>query len=277
MLQFFLRRKRFLCIVGLLFISLTLLARDVEKKKPYTLADKILLTLFAYPLELTNFCFHQTASLWENYFYFVNLRQEHIHLAERLEKLELENQLLREQAAENARLRTLLAFKETLAFEILPAEITGRDPSSWFKTILINKGSRDGIRPGAGVITPSGVVGKIISVGFSFSKVLLITDVNSAVDAVVARTRSRGILEGAGENQAVLSYVLKSEQLMPGDSIITSGMNSIYPKGITLGTISAVSAERSGFFQRVEVLPAVDFTKLNEVLVVLREEIEPQP
>jgi rod shape-determining protein MreC len=272
MLQFFLRRKRFFCILGLLFVSLTMLAKAVEKKRTYTFFDELLLTLFAFPLEATNRTVHFALSVWENYFYLVDLRQENIHLVELVEKLEMENQLLREQAVENIRLRRLLTFKETLAFEILPAEIIGRDPSSWFKTILINKGSRDGIRPGAGVITPHGVVGKIINAGFSSSKVLLITDVNSAVDAVVERSRSRGILEGAGENKAVFSYVLKSEHLLPGDVIITSGMNSIYPKGIALGTIRVVSPEKSGFFLVVDVLPAVDFSKLNEVLVVLQQD-----
>ncbi len=271
MLQFFLKRKRFFFLLLLLFIGLTFLAKDVEKKKQYNFFDNILLTVFAFPLNVTTQSINNAIYIWDHYVYLVNVKAENTRLTKKTEKLEIENQLLREEAIENQRLRTLLSFKQKLAYKILPAEIIGRDPSSWFKTILIDKGKLDGVLRGSGVITPQGVVGKVINVALTTSKVLLITDVNSSVDTVVKRTRSSGILEGYGENSCILSYVMKTEQLLADDTIVTSGLNGVYPKGILVGKIHNLSSEKSGFFQFVEVKPSVDFSKLNEVLIVLKE------
>jgi rod shape-determining protein MreC len=105
----------------------------------------------------------------------------------------------------------------------------GRDPSSWFKTILIDKGSDDGVSRGAGVITPEGMVGRMVEVAASTSKVLLITDINSSVDAVVKRNRARGIVEGQGENRCRLSYVLKTEDVQPDDVLVSSGSGKNRP------------------------------------------------
>ena len=171
----------------------------------------------------------------------------------------------------------MLSFKHRLSYTVMPAELIGRDPSSWFKTILVDKGSSAGVRQGAGVITPYGVVGKVISVSPTTATVLLITDVNSAVDVVVKRTRSRGIIEGFGENSCLLNYVLKADQLQEGDTIVTTGLNNIYPKGMVIGKIQTLSQEKSGFFQSVVVVPAVDFSKLHEVMIVIKEQPPEQP
>lgn len=274
MLQFFIKRKRFFFFLLLIIVCLSLLARGVEKKKYHTPFDRLLLMVFSYPLKAAELLKNQSLATWNNYFYLVNLRQENISLKTRLGTLEIENQLLREKAAENKRLKALLSFKEKFSYKILPAEIIGRDPSSWFKTILIDKGSADGVSRGCGVIIPKGVVGRVIDVAHNSAKVLLLHDVNSSVDAVVQRTRTRGIVEGHGENTCKLSYVLKAEDLKRGDVIISSGLNGVFPKGVLIGEVSTIETEKSGFFQFVEVIPFVDFSKLSEVLIVLKEASE---
>ncbi len=271
MLRFVLKRKIFFFFLVLFLLGLTLSTRDREKTKTYNLFDRFLLTVVAVPLEITSKGINQVIHVWDHYIYLVNLREENTRLKNRMESLEIENQLLREQSVENQRLRRLLSFKQKLAYKILPAETIGRDPSSWFRSIIINKGEADGVSRGCGVITPQGIVGKVIAVSPSTSKVLLISDVNSALDAVVKRTRSSGIVEGYSENSCMLSYVMKTESLQPGDVIVSSGRNGIYPKGILVGTIKKISLKKSGFFQFVEVTPSVDFSKINEVLIILRE------
>jgi len=271
MLQFFIKRKRFFFFLFLIILCLTLLARGVEKKKHPNPFDRLLLMVFAYPLKLTELLKSQTLETWNNYFFLVNLRQENTALNKRLGALEIENQLLREKATENKRLKALLSFKKKFSYKILPAEIIGRDPSSWFKTIIIDKGASAGVSRGCGVIIPKGVVGRVIEVAHNSAKVLLLHDVNSSVDAVVQRTRARGIVEGHGETTCKLSYVLKSEDLKPGDEIISSGLNGIFPKGVRLGEVSRIDKGKTGFFQVVELLPFVDFSKLSEVLIVLKE------
>lgn len=272
MVSFLLKKKRLLFILGLLFVGFTLLAHNIQRKPEYNFFEQLFLSAFALPLRITTSCINQTVYVWDRYFYLVNLKETNVLLNARADRLKIENQLLREQVSENQRLRRLLSFKQRQPCRIVPAEIIGRDPSSWFKTILIDKGSRHGVFSGAGVITPRGIVGTVIEVSPAVAKILLITDPNSAVDVQVKRTRTSGILEGCGENRCSLSYVIKTEDLHPGDPIVASGLNGIYPKGLPAGAITSFSHEPAGFFQYVAVQPAVDFSKLNEVLIVLKEE-----
>jgi rod shape-determining protein MreC len=179
MLPFLLKNKRIFFLVSLLFIALTLFARDIQGKKQYSIVDKLLIALFTPPLKITTQGFQYMNRLWSKYVYLVDLHTEHAVLKERIKKIEIDNQLLQEQANENKRLRELLSFKKKFEYKMLPAEIIGRDPSSWFKTILIDKGKDDGVVKEADVITPDGVVGKEIDVETTSSKVLLVTDINS--------------------------------------------------------------------------------------------------
>jgi len=271
MLQFFLNNKKLLFLIGLFLVALTLFARDIEGKKKHTVLDNLILVLFTPPLKITTQFLHNASLLWEKYFYLIDLQKNNALLTELVQNLEMENQRLREQEAENSRLRDLLAFKNKFEYKMLPGEIIGRDPSSWFKTILVDKGENDGVEKDAGVITPAGVVGKVIDVTGNSSKVLLITDVNSYVDAIIKRSRTRGVVVGYRQNMCNLSYVLKTEDIALGDSIVSSGLNSIYPKGVLIGTVSNLRKDKSGFFQFVEINPSVDFSKLHEVLIVLKE------
>jgi rod shape-determining protein MreC len=270
MQQFFLRNKKTLLILALLVAAFTLFAKGIEQKKRPSFFDRIVLTLFSFPLSITNKGINAVSNTWNHYFFLVGLHDENIALKKRVSALSIDSQLLQEQADENKRLRDLLVFRKKFEHTMLPAEIIGRDPSGWFKTILIDKGSKDGIAKDTGVITPDGVVGRVIEVGLNSAKVLLLSDVNCYVDAVVKRTRTHGMVVGRGENMCTLAYMLKTEDVALGDVIISSGINTIYPRGIIIGTVTKINRDRSGFFQSIEVQPAVDFSKLHEVLIVLR-------
>jgi rod shape-determining protein MreC len=270
MQQFFLRNKKTLLILALLVAAFTLFAKGIEQKKKPSFFDRIVLTLFSLPLSITNKGMNAVSNTWNHYFFLVGLHDENIALKKRVSALSIDSQLLQEQADENKRLRDLLVFRKKFEHTMLPAEIIGRDPSGWFKTILIDKGSKDGIAKDTGVITPDGVVGRVIEVGLNSAKVLLLSDVNCYVDAVVKRTRTHGMVVGRGENMCTLAYMLKTEDVALGDVIISSGINTIYPRGIIIGSVTKINRDRSGFFQSIEVQPAVDFSKLHEVLIVLR-------
>lgn len=270
MQQFFLRNKKTLLILALLVAAFTLFAKGIEQKKRPSFFDRIVLTLFSLPLSITNKGMNAVSNTWNHYFFLVGLHDENIALKKRVSALSIDSQLLQEQADENKRLRDLLVFRKKFEHTMLPAEIIGRDPSGWFKTILVDKGSKDGIAKDTGVITPDGVVGRVIEVGLNSAKVLLLSDVNCYVDAVVKRTRTHGMVVGRGENMCTLAYMLKTEDVALGDVIISSGINTIYPRGIIIGTVTKINRDRSGFFQSIEVQPAVDFSKLHEVLIVLR-------
>lgn len=270
MLRFFIKNKRIIILLILFVTSLTLFARGFEKQGGFGFFSSIFVRFFAPPLKLSTLCLKKANQIWQGYFYLVDLRKENQNLQDLLQKLLLENQLLREKAKENRRLRDLLRFKREISSPIIPAEIIGRDPTSWFRTLLIDKGASAGIRPGLAVITSNGVVGQLLTVGQAASKVLLIVDGDSAIDALIQRSRSRGIIEGRTESLCELRFVAKTEDVIIGDLVVTSGLNGIFPKGVLMGKVAKVNKQTKGFFQKIEVAPAVNFSKLEEVLVVLK-------
>jgi rod shape-determining protein MreC len=151
---------------------------------------------------------------------------------------------------------------------MITAEVIGRDPSSWFRSVTINKGEMDGVNRGMAVISPDGVIGQVLKTSLHYATVLLITDYNSAFDAIVQRTRSKAIVEGKEENRCQLKYLLRTEDVVVGDMVITSGLGGKFPKGLRVGEIQRVEKKGYGVFQQAELVPSVDFTKLEEVLVI---------
>ena len=207
--------------------------------------------------------------VWSHYFFLVSAARENDHLKRKL-SLEIQNN---KQNAEvelsNARLRKLLNFQRNVTDRVLAAEVIGKDPSPWFKTVIIDKGGTDGIVKGLPVVLPKGIAGQIIEVSARHSKVLLITDPNSAVDALVQRTRSRGLIKGSSGGRCLFQYVLRKHEIRVGDTVVSSGLDGVYPKGIQIGNVSGVVRRNAGIFQEVTVTPNVDFEKLEEVLIIL--------
>jgi len=274
MLHFFIKRKRFFFFLLFIILCVSLVTLGADKSRPPSPASNAVQSLFAYPLSLSRWCVAAVTGTWNRYIYLVDVEKHNAALVQELGLLAIENQQLREQFLENQRLRTLLDFKQQFSYQMLPAEVVGRDPSSWFKTIILNKGSQSGIRPGSGVISPGGVVGTVIETTPHSSRVLLITDQNSTIDIIVQRSRIRGILEGLSENKCRVNYVVKKEDIRINDAIITSGLNAVFPAGIFIGSVVTANNNPDGFFKHIEVEPAVDFSKISEVLVVLNEPAE---
>lgn len=178
---------------------------------------------------------------------------------------------LREAYARNRYLENELAFKKVENFPSLTARVVGKDPSFWFQTLIVDRGKTDGVSEGMVARTSLGVVGQIIQVSDNYSKILLINAPSSAIDAMIQKNRVRGILKGAADKGYVLSYVLKNAEVEVGDRVVTAGVGGVFPSGIPLGTVSAVSSKRRGMFQEIEVAPIVDFGQLEMVFIDLSE------
>ena len=206
--------------------------------------------------------------LRENYDTLTSFRTESERLRKRIEQLEIERQKLLEAQATNIRLQQLLDFRSQLSGTAITASIIANSASTWFKSCVLDKGSADGVRKGMAVVTPLGVVGQVVAVTRRTAKVLLLTDANSGIDVLVQRTRARGIVSGSLENGIVLKYVKRSEDIQEGDRLITSGTDGVFPKGMMVGTVIRVSKQQIGLFQAIEVLPAVQSTRVEDVLVV---------
>lgn len=211
---------------------------------------------------------------WDNYFALASAARENTRLKQSLNQAVARNSQWREVELSNIRLRQLLDFKTTIISQSVAAEIVGRDPSSWYQAVIINKGSADGIRKGLPVVVPEGIAGQVTDVSGHYAKVMLIIDRNSAVDALVQRTRARGIIKGEVTGRCRFKYVMRKEEVAVGDKIVASGLDGVFPKGMAIGDVTGVVKRTSEIFQEVTVTPHVDFEKLEEVLVVL---IPPAP
>jgi rod shape-determining protein MreC len=206
--------------------------------------------------------------LIDSYVLLVNLRRENVALRRMVAELQEENNFLREKAIASERLRNLLRFSKKIPRPMLPVQIIGNDPSSWFRTIVIDKGTKHGVDRGMAVVSPEGIVGHVLQISPHCAKVLLITDFNSSVDAIVQRSRAKGIVEGSGENLCRLKYAPRAHDIQLGDRVVTSGLGSRYPKGLLIGKISKIEKKSYGLFQKAEIIPSANFTKLEEVFVI---------
>ena len=193
------------------------------------------------------------------------------------EGLDVENRMLRSQLveleelrSENARLKGLLEFRSGLETETVVARVIGVDPTNWFQTVTIDKGSEQRLREGMAVINQHGVVGRIVKCSPRSSRVLLLIDASSAVATLVERTRTRSVCRGTGDGLS-LDYVALPEDVAEGDLIVTSGLGGVFPKGLPVGTVRSVVRGGFSMFQTIEVAPAVDFSRIEEVMVLRNE------
>lgn len=206
--------------------------------------------------------------VWTDYFYLVGVKDENEALRKTVYSLVEENRRLTEEARLNERLRALLEFKETLPYTTIGSAITGYSMDRWSRTITIDKGSDDGIAKDRGTIAATGIVGRIIEANSGSSRVLLTTDLRSNVDVIIERTRVKGVVEGNGTDGLVMKYVRLVDDVKPGDQVVTSGLSGVFPKGLAVGEVTRVEKSGDNFFKQIEVRPAVDLGRLEEVLVL---------
>ena len=181
-----------------------------------------------------------------------------------------EQQVCREALLENKRLRELLALKATERRYITAARIIGKITEQWSNTVVIDKGLSDGVMKDMIAITDKGLVGKISGVSQSYSYLLLMVDINFSVAVRAQESRTEGVLSGSGFRKCQLKYIPYEEKIKKGDVIITSGLDELFPQGIPVGYISHVNDKLTGFFQEIEVLPFVDRSKIEEVVIIRR-------
>ncbi len=207
------------------------------------------------------------SDVWRAYVGLVGVKQQNERLQRRV--LELEQQVVRlgETEQTDRRLGELLQFRSNFEGDLQAAQIIGRDPLPWFSTVVLNKGESDGVQKNMAVLSPFGVVGQTMATSAHAARVLLITDHNSGVDAIVQRSRARGIVEGGLEDDCVMKYLRRGEDVEVGDQIVTSGLDGIFPKGLLIGSVTHVTRGSRGLMQVADVKPSVPLDRIEEVLV----------
>ena len=264
--------KRMMMIVGaivLIAVNVIVLSVNSKNRTSSTPIGQIVISIISPFQEGVSDGLDYFQGIWRHYFYLVNVSKQNDNLISQLETAVSKNNALREMELSNERMRSLLGFQMSLQRQAVAAEVVGKDPSIWFKTVIINKGRHDGVDRGMPVVTPLGIVGLTTEVSGNFSKVLLVVDQNSAVDALAQHTRARGTIKGEPSGALSFEYVLRRHDISPGDVVISSGLDNVFPKGLRIGYVQRVNKPNAGIFQEVLVTPYVDFEKLEEVLVVM--------
>lgn len=198
-----------------------------------------------------------------------SLKEENRRLRDEVARLNREIESREEEQMAYRRLAETLEFQRATGLGMTVAAVIAHDSTNLFRTVLINKGSRDGVMKNAAVVTADGVVGKTTKVYPGSARVLLLTDRSSGISALVRRTRDQGVLQGTGKGECEMEYLSPQADISAGDTIVTSGMAGIFPKGIRIGRVASV--KRGGYMlQNVEVRPAAALDRLEEVIVLER-------
>ena len=261
------KRYRPAAAAGILIVfSLAMLSYSL--KRPDVGMVRRLVMEAALPLEgAVNSALSGIGNAWRRYIFLVGLQEENQLLRKRNARLAGELIRYREGYLEGLRLRKLLALQDQSQEAHVAARVVDLNRASAFKTILIDRGTLHGLRSGLPVIGDEGLVGRITEASWHASRVLLLIDENSNVDALVEGSRVHGILQGSSSGVCVLKYVPKTEEVKTGDTIVTSGLSGLFSKGLLIGVVSGVNRGEMGLFQRIEVTPSVDFSRIEEVLV----------
>ena len=269
------RYRNLVILVGVLFLQVLGLAVQVKRggdAENNTRLIRIWTVSAITPLERGLVWLQNGAgNLWSNYFYLRGVRAENRQLKEEIEHMKLEQVRLNEDATQAHRLQALLAFKEQYISKTVPAQVIGSSGSDLSRSIYIDKGSDQGIQPDMAVITAGGIVGKVLHAYPSTSLVLLINDQSSGVGAILEKSRLQGVLRGTANGEVQLERVMSDEQVPTGETVLTSGGDQIFPKGLTVGTVAKVEGGKD-LFLNVKVKPAANLSRLEEVLVVLQKQ-----
>jgi len=221
-----------------------------------------------HPLKALDSVTQGIDSIWSRYIALLHVHDENLNLRRETAMLQEEASRLRERVAASDRLRELLNLKEELPYTTIAARVIARDPTNWYRSIVINKGQDDGIGVEMGVMTPSGAVGRVVKVQRQLAIVLLIIDRNNAITGLVQRTRDEGIVEGTEKGWAWIKYLPLLSNVKVGDIVVTSGMAGGFPRGLPIGRITRIERREAELFLSAEIQPDTDFGRLEEVLVI---------
>jgi len=262
------RFRRYGLLVSVLLVSLLLLT--VQTRVGGTGRAGELVGLVVTPVQNLLVRIHRGAvGLWAVYVDWKSVRAENVVLRAENERLRVQSLQSADTREENARLRQLLALRDRLPLSTLAGEVIGREGGGWVRTLTVNRGRGDGIGQQTPVIVPEGLVGRVVQVRARAAVVQLLNDPTSTVGAVVQRTRTAGLVEGDPGGTVRFKFMARDGAgVAPGDFVVTSGLGALFPKGLPVGRVIAIEDKGSALFHFAVLAPAVDFSRVEEVLLL---------
>jgi len=271
MTELLLGRRRMAVFVALFLFVVVLLTtqfRSPDQRAVGPLGTLVLTALLPVQAGMVRIA-DSGEDLWRQFTEIGRLRVENMRLRAQVAALSRETAALREQAAAAARLEGLLELRDAVAYRSVPARVITRDPSHWFNTLTIDRGALHGVARNSPVVTPDGVVGRVIEVTPTAARVLLIADSRSALGVLLQRSRAAGVVEGRGSDRLHLKYLSRTAVVNPDDRVVTSGLGGVFPRGLVVGRVVSVTREEGALLQEAEVEPAAALDRLEEVLILL--------
>jgi rod shape-determining protein MreC len=277
--NFFARYKNPLVLMAVLFIQVVMLATQVKRPEGGRTAGgggtRLIrvwtITAFTPIEKLFVSTGHFFRNSWHNYADLRSVRKQNKDLQNEIDRLQMEQVRLRQDADQARRLQALLEFRQKTVAKTVAAQVIGTSGTEQSRVIIIDKGSRDGIKPDMAVITPDGIVGKVKEVFPLSSQVLLINDHDSGAGVILESSRLQGVLKGLGQGELQITDIMSDEKVEAGEHVITSGGDRIFPKGLSVGTVISATPDRDNDpFLSIKVKPSSDLRRLEEVLVITR-------
>lgn len=266
MIEFFTRYRNVSVLVGVLLLQFVLLGYQVKRQDDVRLL-RVWTVAAISPIEKAlNAVSSFAGSLWSDYVWLVDARSQNHQLREQVSRLKLENQQFREALARFQREEKILAYQEKILSETVPAEVIGRGSNPNSKEIFVDKGSRHGVKAGMAVITPAGIVGSVRAAYGGASLVRLINDNDSGVGVLLAGSRAQGVMKGTSSAECRIYYIGEEVSVQVGENVYTSGNDRVFPKGLSVGTVTRV-AQRSDY-QEIHMKPLAALNRLEEVLII---------
>lgn len=262
-----LRQRSGYLFLAVIFGQILLISAQVSSRRGVPVLEAVTFGVFAEVQRTISSGVSGVRRVWNGYVGLRHLKVENDALKQQLASAEVALQEQRALADRTRGLEQLLDLRDRSDLQLTAASIIGASVTPDFRTLTIDKGRRDGLRPDMAIIAPAGVVGRVVVPSARAAKVQLLIDRNAAAGALVERSRAQGVVVGNGDDRLRMEYVSEASDLVVGDVVVTSGIDGIYPKGFVIGRVETV--EKNGpSFRRILVKPAVDFSTLEEVLVV---------
>ncbi|OGC02646.1 MAG: rod shape-determining protein MreC [candidate division NC10 bacterium RIFCSPLOWO2_12_FULL_66_18] len=270
LLRLLARYRRATILTTTLVLSFLLMTLQVRHETAVVSFTRQVLLFTVSPfIKLTAVTVQGVTGIWRDYVDLRGLQEENKGLQRETATQKRRIDQLEEQALETQRLQALLAMRQASRAEFLTARVIGKDATNWFKTILLDRGSLEGVRRNQPVLAPDGLVGRVVEVTPTSAKVQLLTDPVNAVGGLIQRTRVTGIVSGNLGAGARVRYLPLMADVVVGDQVVTSGMGGVFPKGIPIGRITAVDRRSGALFQEASLQSAVDLSRLEEVLILM--------